>query len=177
MNLIITGACGSGKTSLCEKFVANQLGCGRKVAGLLSLRCDDTEQFNGSYEFYDISSGEAAPFFSGQPTPPKREATLQSVNEKALAFARTVLETALMSDNEIIAIDEYGDLEMQGERLASLANAIIRSGRDAVIVVPFSHLKDFIDSFPDQRFGVIVSSELTPKPETRQMANSSPDSI
>lgn len=160
MNLIITGPRGSGKTTLCEKYVANQLGCGKTVAGILTPRLIKDSETMG-YETYDILTGESK-LFAFRKTATIKEAHVVGpyiFNPDAIAFAEKALQDALISDIDIIAIDEYGELEMNGNGIASVAAAVIFSSRDAVVVVQEYLVGEFLRRFASQRFGILVASE------------------
>lgn len=139
---VITGGIKSGKTTYLQELLSSQ----ENVAGIIQLA------ENNSRFFVDVSSGE------------KRELTSLNENQdtfnignflfrkSAFIWAKEKLSAALKNNHKIIAIDEFGLLELHGEGLEPVFGEIVReakssSGFQLIVAIRKSLLDDFLKKF------------------------------
>lgn len=139
---IITGQIRAGKTTYLRKLISSL----DNVGGIIQI-AEERKRF-----FIDISAGNQI------------ELTSQSVGQdtfnmgnfifrkSAFSWAKEILEQSLKKGHKIIAIDEFGLLELHGEGLEPIFSKIINltkanTGQQLLVVVREVLLKDFLKKF------------------------------
>ena len=139
---IITGQIRAGKTTYLRKLISSL----DNVGGIIQI-AEEKKRF-----FIDISSGN------------RIELTSQSVGQdtfnmgnfifrkSAFTWAKEILGQSLKKGRKIIAIDEFGLLELHGEGLEPIFSKIIKktksnSDQKLVIVIRERLLKKFLKKF------------------------------
>ncbi len=139
---IITGQVKSGKTTYLRKLISSL----NNVGGIIQI-ADGKKRF-----FVDISSND------------KIELTSQSINEdtfnignfifrrSAFSWAKEKLELSIKNEHKIIAIDEFGLLELHDEGLEPIFSEIIDQTKSKIdlkllVVVREKLLNDFLKKF------------------------------
>ncbi|MCS7316170.1 MAG: nucleoside-triphosphatase [Bryobacterales bacterium] len=116
--VLLTGARGEGKTTLCAELAKLVRDRGHPVAGILS----PGSWSNGrrtAYQVQDLLSGEIRPLAlrSDQPGPIRQGAFL--FDPAGLEFGRAALAAGAASRPGLLIVDEVGPLELRGEGWAA----------------------------------------------------------
>ena len=139
---IITGKIRSGKTTYLKKLISSL----DYVEGIIQI-ADGKKRF-----FIDISSGDQIELTSQS----RNSDTFNMGNfifrKSAFTWAKEKLEISLKKRYTIIAIDEYGLLELRSEGLEPLFSEIINRTKlnvelQLLVVVRETLLKDFLKKF------------------------------
>ncbi len=143
--VVLSGASGCGKTTLCAGVAAAAGARGLAVAGLLTLpsRVDGGQ---AGLEVEDLASGERRPLAQARarPGPGARLATEGwRFDPEGLAWGTRALERACPCD--VLVVDELGPLELVRNRGWTAGLDVLRAGcyRLALVVVRPSLLSDF----------------------------------
>lgn len=143
MVIIITGAIGIGKTTVCEQVIRIVRSSGYSCGGVLTYKAE-----HGTLIVSDIQTGErailagAANTFDGPRTP------RYSFNPEAVKFGKRAIDKAL--DSDVVVIDELGHLELGGEGFARSLD-FVKTGRvkNAILVIRKRLLADFLARLGD----------------------------
>lgn len=129
MVIVVTGAIGAGKTTVCRKFVQIAQKRGYACGGILSHKDADE-----SITLEDIASGKKETLASTNNLWPGPRTARYFFNPKAIEFGVGAIERAISKD--ILIVDEIGPLELRGEGLANVIE-LIRAGKvkNAVLVI------------------------------------------
>jgi nucleoside-triphosphatase THEP1 len=121
MVIIITGAIGIGKTTVCEKVVKIVRSSGYSCGGILTHKAAD-----GSLIALDIQTGERAILASTANTFDGPRTPRYSFNPEAIKFGIRAINKAI--DSDVLIIDELGHLELDGEGFAKSLE-LVKTGR------------------------------------------------
>ena len=142
MLIIITGAIGSGKTTVCRKLVELLRNRGYACHGILTSKGADQ-----SIIIEDIKSGEktilasVSNSFSGPST------VKYSFNPQGIDFGIKAMSTY----QGILVIDEMGQLELRGEGFAGILKLIKdRSIKNCILVIRSWLLPAYLPQLPDK---------------------------
>jgi nucleoside-triphosphatase THEP1 len=142
MVIIITGAIGIGKTTVCEKVVKIARSSGYSCGGILTHKAADE-----SLIALDIQTGERAILagtdntFDGPRTP------RYSFNPEAIKFGIRAINKAI--DSDVLIIDELGHLELNGEGFAKSLE-VVKTGRvNSILVIRKELLPAFLAQLGD----------------------------
>jgi len=139
---IITGPIRSGKTTYLKKLISSL----DNVEGIIQI-ADGGKRF-----FVDISSGDQIELTSQS----RNSDTFNMGNfifrKSAFTWAKEKLEISLKKRHTIIAIDEFGLLELRGEGLEPIFSEIINQIKlnvelQLLVVVRETLLQDFLKNF------------------------------
>lgn len=138
MVVIVTGAIGIGKTTVCEKVVKIVQSLGYTCGGVLTYKAHDE-----SLSVLDIQTGDrnilasTDNIFDGPQTP------RYSFNPEAVDFGIRAIEKAI--DSDILVVDEIGHLELGGEGFAKSLE-LIKAGRvkNSILVIRKQLLSAFL---------------------------------
>jgi nucleoside-triphosphatase THEP1 len=129
MNAVITGAIGSGKTTVCRKLVSIARERGRTCGGVLTTRAA------GGYLFVqDLLTGARAVLAGrlGAYTGPSTEKF--SFNPEGIRFGLGAIARGMAAD--LVVVDELGPLELDGQGFApAVARIASREYGDLICVV------------------------------------------
>jgi nucleoside-triphosphatase len=143
MVIIITGAIGIGKTTVCEKVVKIIRSSGYSCGGILTHKAA-----NERLIALDIQTGEKAilastdNIFDGPRTP------RYSFNPEAIKFGIRAINKA--TDSDVLIIDELGYLELDGEGFAKSLE-LVKTGRfkNSILVIRKQLLPAFLAQLGD----------------------------
>jgi len=143
MVIIVTGAIGIGKTTVCEKVVKIVRSSGYSCGGILTHKAA-----HESLIALDIQTGERAilastdNIFDGPRTP------RYSFNPEAIKFGIRAINKAI--DSDVLIIDELGHLELDGEGFAKSLE-FIKTGRvkNSILVIRKELLPAFLAQLGD----------------------------
>ena len=142
MVVIVTGAIGIGKTTVCEKVVSIVRSAGYTCGGILTYKAPDK-----SLTILDIQTGERQTLASNDtfdgPRTPK-----YVFNPDSIDFGLRAIENGTASD--VLIVDEVGHLELGGEGFAKSLE-LIRADRvrNSILVIRKQLLPDFLAQLGD----------------------------
>jgi nucleoside-triphosphatase THEP1 len=138
MVIVITGAIGIGKTTVCEKVIKIVQSSGYSCGGVLTYKAE-----HGSLIALDIQTGEGAILASADNTFGGPRTPRYSFNPEAMKFGIRAINKAL--DSDVLIIDELGHLELDGEGFAKSLE-LVKTGkvRNAILVIRKRLLPDFL---------------------------------
>jgi len=142
MVIIVTGAIGIGKTSVCRKLIELVIKQGFTGGGILTNKAT-----NSSLIAEDVRSGKTETLASTDklyngPRTPK-----YSFNPKGIDFGIQAIDRGTSAD--ILVVDELGHLELRGEGFARVLT-LIKEGKvkDCVLVIRTELLPAFLPHLP-----------------------------
>ena len=142
MVIIVTGAIGAGKTSVCRKLIEIVRNQGFTCGGILTDKAADKRLI-----IEDICSGKAETLASTDnvyngPRTPK-----YSFNPRGIDFGIQSIDKGTSAD--ILVVDELGHLELRGEGFARVLT-LIKEGKvkDCVLVIRTELLPTFLPQLP-----------------------------
>jgi nucleoside-triphosphatase THEP1 len=143
MVIIITGAIGSGKTTVCEKVVNIVRSSGYSCGGILTHKAK-----HESLIAFDIQTGERAILASADNTFGGPRTPRYSFNPEAIKFGIRAINKAI--DSDILIIDELGHLELDGEGFAKSLE-LVKTGRvrNSILVIRKELLPAFLAQLGD----------------------------
>jgi nucleoside-triphosphatase THEP1 len=135
--VILTGPVHSGKTTALLHWITD-----KKIAGMLTPIVD-SKRVLYSIEDGDFTLFETAPGDSDSVKTGKYHLSFQAFKKSA-----SILDRALLSNNDWIVIDEIGPLELDGQGFYHLlVNVLDQWSGKLLLVVRFSILSQVIDKF------------------------------
>jgi len=143
MVIIITGAIGIGKTTVCEKVVKIVRSSGCSCGGVLTHKAAD-----GSLIALDIQTGERAILASTDNTFDGPRTPRYSFNPEAIKFCIRAINKAL--DSDLLIIDELGHLELDGKGFAKSLE-LVKTGKvkNSILVIRKQLLPAFLAQLGD----------------------------
>lgn len=143
MVIIVTGAIGVGKTTICEKVVKIVRSSGYSCGGILTHKAAH-ENLIAS----DIQTGESAILASADKTFDGPRTPRYSFNPEAIKFGIRAINRAI--DSDVLIIDELGHLELHGEGFAPSLD-FVKTGRvkNSVLVIRKELLPAFLAQLGD----------------------------
>ena len=112
MFILLTGKGGHGKTTACWKALPGLRGSGIKLAGFISPPLLDAEGKKTGIEMLDLATGEHHTFARVVGHDQSPDIGVYRLEADAIDWARGVLAAALLSDMDLLVIDEIGPLEL-----------------------------------------------------------------
>ena len=153
MVIIVTGAIGIGKTTVCQKLIEIIRDSGYSCGGILSYK-----GANETIIVEDIESGKKEPLASAGnlytgPRTPK-----YSFNSRGIDFGIKAIDTSVSRD--ILIVDELGYLELMGEGFSKVVGLIkARRVKHCILVIRSDLLPAFIAQLPaTQVFETTITS-------------------
>jgi len=147
MNIIISGAKHSGKTTVAEKLVDRLKKTSIPVGGILCI--ED--------KIRDVATGETQIFLYENEIPDSQRIGSHYVKNSALGFAEKNIRQAISSGAYAI-IDEYGKLELRGEGLHNITGECLGSNK-CIVLVRDINVEPFLERFKKYYFKVFNLSE------------------
>jgi nucleoside-triphosphatase THEP1 len=112
MFVLLTGSTRAGKTTACWRAVPGLRATGLKLAGFVSPPILDEHGVKTGIEMVDLSTGNRATFARVVGHGEAPTIGVYKVLDGAADWARGVLSAALLSDADLLVIDEIGVLEL-----------------------------------------------------------------
>jgi nucleoside-triphosphatase THEP1 len=112
MFILLTGKGGHGKTTACWKALPGLRTSGIKLAGFISPPLLDAEGKKTGIEMLDLATGEHHTFAHVVGHDQGPDIGVYRLEADAIDWARGVLAAALLSDMDLLVIDEIGPLEL-----------------------------------------------------------------
>jgi nucleoside-triphosphatase THEP1 len=143
MVIIITGAIGIGKTTVCEKVINIVRSSGYSCGGILTHKAR-----HESLIVLDIQTGDKAILASADNTFEGPRTPRYSFNPEAIKFGIRAIDGAI--DSDILIIDELGHLELDGEGFAKSLE-LVKTGRakNSILVIRKELLSAFLAQLGD----------------------------
>jgi nucleoside-triphosphatase THEP1 len=143
MVIIITGAIGIGKTTVCEKVVKIVRSSGYSCGGILTHKAA-----HESLIALDIQTGGRAILASTDNTFDGPRTHRYSFNPEAIKFGIRAINKAI--DSDVLIIDELGHLELDGEGFAKSLE-LVKTGRvkNSILVIRKELLPTFLAQLGD----------------------------
>lgn len=138
MVIIVTGAIGSGKTTVCQKVVAMARTKGWQCGGVVSYKTPD-----GGIVVEDVQSGRTMLLASLADECSGPRTGKYSFRPAGIAFGNDAL--AKGAGFSLLVVDEVGPLELKGEGFAS-AIELVRAGKTShsLMVIRTELLPEFL---------------------------------
>jgi len=142
MVIIVTGAIGVGKTSVCRKLIEIALNQGFTCGGILTDKATSS-----SLIVEDISSGKTETFASTDNVYDGPRTPKYSFNPRGIDFGLQAIAKGVSAD--ILVVDEFGHLELRGEGFARALD-IIKAGKikNCILVIRTELLPAFLPLLP-----------------------------
>jgi nucleoside-triphosphatase THEP1 len=116
MFILLTGKGGCGKTTACWKALPGLRASGVKLAGFISPPLLDEGGKKTGIEMLNLATGEHHTFARVVPRDQNPDVGVYRLEPDATDWARGVLASALLSDMDLLVIDEIGPLELHKGR-------------------------------------------------------------
>jgi len=138
MVIIVTGAIGIGKTTVCEKVVSILQSSGYSCGGILTYKAPDE-----SLSILDIQTGEKKALASTDRIHHGPYTDKYFFNTEAINFGIRAIDKGAASD--VLIVDEVGYLELGGEGFVKSLE-LIRAGRvrNSILVIRKELLSAFL---------------------------------
>lgn len=153
MKILISGALGVGKTTLCERIAELAKEQGIRCGGVL---CPGVEEGKGRTIAMDLSTGEREEMASTNSKAKGIRVGNYIINEKGISLGRKAIQHAMENGSDLIFIDEVGPLEREGEGLFPEAEKAIATEKDIIIVIREKMLDEFTTNFPRIEFRTFI---------------------
>ncbi len=138
MVIIVTGAIGIGKTTVCRKLIETVRNRGYTCGGVLTYKAT-----NKSIIIEDIQSGEKETLASSNSVYHGPHTAKYSFNPEGIAFGIKAIDRGIPSD--ILFVDEIGHLELRREGFIKVPELIKASKvKDCVLVIRKELLPAFL---------------------------------
>ena len=138
MVIIVTGAIGTGKTTVCQKVIEIARGQGYNCGGVISRKSQ-----NGDILVEDVKTGETRVLASTGDIFHGSHTAKYSFSPEGIAFGIEAVEKGAASD--ILLVDELGHLELRGEGFAGVVEQIAAGKvRDCILVIRKELLSAFL---------------------------------
>ena len=142
MVIIVTGATGIGKTSVCRKLIELAQNRGFTCGGILTYKAGDKDII-----VEDIQSGEKETLASINNVYHGPRTAKYSFNPKGIDFGIQAVDKG--TSTAILVVDEIGHLELRAEGFAKVLE-LIRAGKvkDCILVIRRELLPAFLPQLP-----------------------------
>ena len=143
MVIVITGAIGIGKTTVCEKVIRIARGLGYSCGGILTHKAA-----HESLIALDIQTRETSILASADNTFDGPRTSRYSFNPQAIKFGIRAINKAI--DLDVLIIDELGHLELAGEGFAK-GLELVKAGKvkNSILVIRKELLPAFVAQLGD----------------------------
>jgi len=150
---ILTGAVGSGKTSILKALTSSLREAEIAFDGFLSLRVLENERRVG-YDLLDLQDGRREPFLRINEKPEEQRVGRFSVLPPGLSLAGRIIDRSRAA--ELLIVDEIGPLELAGEGLWPALKEAMRDVRRKFCVVVRDGLVDDVHGlFPGHEIEIL----------------------
>ena len=142
MVIIVTGAIGVGKTTVCQKLIEILRDLGYTCAGILTYKAADK-----SIIVEDIQSGKKETLASTDDVYNGPRTAKYSFNPAGIDFGTQAIHKGTCAT--ILLVDEIGHLELRGEGFAEVPE-LIKAGKakDCILVIRKELLPAFLPQLP-----------------------------
>jgi nucleoside-triphosphatase len=113
MFILLTGKGGCGKTTACWKALPGLRASGTRMAGFISPPLLDADGKKSGIEMLNLANGEHHTFARIVGRDQSPDVGIYRLEADAIDWARGVLAAALVSDIDLLVIDEIGPLELR----------------------------------------------------------------
>ena len=151
---IITGNKHSGKTAKLLSLIKEMRLSGKKVSGIISRGTFKNDKRN-SFFVQDVSTGQEKLLMSTEPVNNSTKIGKFYINNEAFSWGKQVINRAILSDIDVIVIDEIGRLEIDNGGWADIIPMVLRSEKEMFFIVREEWLKTFVDKFNIQEYNHI----------------------
>ncbi len=131
---ILTGASGQGKTTMIREILTvlkeNKIPAG----GIYSPKVIENNKIAG-YDLVDIMTSEREIFLRETDDLNSREIGRFAISPLGLKKGNNALELSVNAGNEIVIIDEVGNLELNGQGWAKSLNELIAASKNHILLV------------------------------------------
>jgi len=136
--IIVTGATGIGKTTVCAKAIDSLTSHGLKCGGVLCWK-----EAGGGIQLEDVESGATAHLAGVKEEYSGPHAGKYCFNPEAIDFGNGIIERAARRD--VLIVDELGLLELAGQGFTSALD-LVSAGRfnNAVVVIRSELLSEYL---------------------------------
>ena len=143
---IITGSKHSGKTTELLKIIEKMQLSKKKVAGIISR---GTFKNNKRHSFFvqDIESKNEQLLMSIEPVNKSSKIGKFYINNDAFDWGKSILKEAILSNADVIVIDEIGRLEIDDQGWADIIPVILKSEKEIFFIVREEWLRTFINKY------------------------------
>ena len=128
MVIVVTGAIGIGKTTVCQKVIEIARGQGYSCGGVISHKSQ-----NGDILVEDVETGETKVLASTGNIYQGPRTVRYSFSPESISFGVDAVERGISSD--IVLVDELGHLELRGEGFAGVVHRIATGNVKSCILV------------------------------------------
>lgn len=142
MVIIVTGAIGIGKTTVCQKLVSTVRNRGYTCGGILTYKAEDK-----SIIIEDIQSGAKETLASIHDIYHGLRTDKYSFNPKGIDFGIQAIDKG--ASTAVLVVDEIGHLELRGEGFVGVLE-LIKAGKvkDCILVIRQELLSAFLPRLP-----------------------------
>jgi nucleoside-triphosphatase THEP1 len=138
MVIIITGATGIGKTTVCEKVIRAARSRGHSCGGVITRKAR-----NGDIVIEDVRTGETRVLASTRGIYQGPRTTKYFFNPEGIDFGIQAIDRGISSD--IILVDELGPIELRGEGFTKVIRQIgAGKVRNCIVVIRKELLSAFL---------------------------------
>ena len=138
MVIIITGAIGIGKTTVCKKVVEMVRGKGYSCGGVITYKTQ-----NDDIIVEDVQTGKIKALASTSIIYQGPRTVKYSFNPEGIDFGVQAIDRGITSD--ILLVDELGHLELRGQGFARVIEQIAAQGvRNCILVIRKELLSAFL---------------------------------
>jgi len=164
MNMLVFGKPGSGKTSWCKQYISQLRSYGLSVGGVLSPETREHGKRTG-YTALDVLTGEEVPFAQLSGNRPSGEEELVGryfISRNGIEFARRAIEKAVVSQCDLVVIDEVGPVELSGRGLMPAVKLALGAEVSILIIIRDSLKKALLRYFSGYDFEVLADFTQSP---------------
>jgi nucleoside-triphosphatase THEP1 len=146
MVIIVTGAIGVGKTTVCRKLVELLQNRGYTCGGILTYKTAD-----GSITVEDIQSGQRETLASVNKVYDGPRTARYFFNPEGIDFGIHAIEQGICA--AVLVVDELGHLELRGEGFIKVVE-LVRTGKvtDCILVIRKELLSEFLSQLNVEPF-------------------------
>ncbi|MEZ5198551.1 MAG: nucleoside-triphosphatase [Bacteroidales bacterium] len=130
---IISGTQGSGKTTFLKSIVDELSASGLRVGGFLALGYWK-DNLRDRFDLIDLKSGDRLVYCQRNQVPGWEQVRHFYINPEAIVFGEEVLNPSILSDVDLIVIDEIGPFELAGKGWARSFDQILRKTKLSIII-------------------------------------------
>ena len=127
--ILLTGKKHSGKTTVLKRLVEGLKREGLKISGFTAPSVYDSNFLSG-FDLVDIQSGRSVKFARW-----KTAAQAFQFSDQGLEFGRKILESEEARNADLIIIDEFGPLELEGDGWRKDTDSLLENKNCLLLVI------------------------------------------
>ena len=131
---IITGKIDAGKTTFVKKLIENLKLKNIKIGGIYSQKVIENNERIG-YDLFDIQTNKSEIFLRKNINENSEIIGIFSIFPRALEFGIKSLNPENNKDNQLVIIDEIGNLELSGKGWAKSLEELLKSQKNHLLIV------------------------------------------